>query len=116
MVTIAEEWVDTMSKMRVKIEFMPLMTRGGSLREPENAEVWQNTVDVFRKVAPQAEKAGVVLGVESNLDVDSYKRFLDAVGSPAVQAFYNPGGRAGGQVRRLQAIPDLGKDRVCAFT
>ena len=31
------------------------------------------------------------MGIESNLDGDGYKRFLDDVGSPAVKAFYNPG-------------------------
>ena len=114
-IAIAEEWVDTMSKMGVKLGFMPLMTKGGTLREPENAEVWQKTVDIFRRVAPQAEKVGVVLGVESNLDADGYKRFLDAVNSPAVQAFYNPGVGLENKFDVYKDIRDLGKDRVCAL-
>jgi L-ribulose-5-phosphate 3-epimerase len=112
---ITQEWVDTMDKMQVKLGFMPLMTKDGTLAEPEHKDVWNQTVEIYRKVAPQAEKAGVILGVESNLDADGYKRFLDAVGSPAVRAFYNPGVGLENKFDVYKDIKDLGKDRVCAL-
>ncbi|MEO6435459.1 MAG: sugar phosphate isomerase/epimerase family protein [Tepidisphaeraceae bacterium] len=111
----AHEWIDTMSKMNVKLGFMPLMSKDGTLREPEHAEVWTKSVEVFKRVAPAAEKAGVVLGVESNLDGDGYKKFLDAVGSPAVQAFYNPGVGLENKFDVYADIKALGKDRICAL-
>ncbi len=88
---ITEEWVDLMDKMKVKLGHMPIMTKDGTLREPEHADVYKRTVAILKKVAPQAEKAGVVMGIESNLDGDGYKKFLDDVGSSAVKAVYNPG-------------------------
>ncbi|HEY7089485.1 MAG TPA: TIM barrel protein, partial [Tepidisphaeraceae bacterium] len=112
---IAAEWVDMLVKMNVKLGHMPLMTKDGTLREPEHAEVWQKTVDIYKKVAPLAEKAGVILGVESNIDADGYKRFLDAVGSPNVQAFYNPGVGLENKFDVYKDIKDLGKNRVCGL-
>ena len=114
-VAITEEWVDTMVKMNVKMGYMPLMTKDGTLAEPEHADVWKRTVEIYKKVAPQAEKAGVIMGVESNLDADGYKKFLDAVGSPAVKAFYNPGVGLENKFDVYQDIRSLGKDRICAL-
>lgn len=112
---ITEEWVDILDKMKIKMGYMPLMTKDGTLAEPEHAEVWKKTVEIYKKVAPQAEKAGIVLGIESNVDADGYKRFLDAVGSPAVQAFYNPGVGLENKFDVYKDIRELGKDRVCAL-
>ncbi|WP_428940577.1 sugar phosphate isomerase/epimerase family protein [Fontivita pretiosa] len=114
-VEMAEEWVDTLVKMNVKVGMMPLMAKDGTLAEPEHAGVWKRTVEIFRKVAPQAEKAGVILGVESNLDGDGYRRFLDDVGSPNVQAYYNPGRALEFKYDAYKDIRDLGKDRICAL-
>jgi sugar phosphate isomerase/epimerase len=114
-VEIAHEWVDTIAKMNVRLGFMPLMSKDGTLAEPEHADVWRRTVEIFRKVAPQAERAGVILGVESNLDGDGYKRFLDAVGSPNVQTFYNPGRALEFKYDAYKDIGDLGKDRICGL-
>jgi sugar phosphate isomerase/epimerase len=112
---ILAEWVNTMVQMNVKVGFMPLMAPNGTLAEQEHAEVWQKTVALFKGVAPQAEKAGVILGIESNLDGDGYKRFLDAVGSPNVQAYYNPGRGLEFKYDAYKDIRDLGKDRICAL-
>jgi len=112
---IGNEWIQTMTQMNVKLGFMPLMAPDGTLGNPDHKEVWQKTVDVYKKFAPQAEKAGVILGVESNLNADGYKRFLDAVGSPAVKVFYNPGRGLENKFDAYQDIRDLGKDRICAL-
>src|SRR5581483_7496330 len=93
-VDITQEWLDLMVKMGVKFGFMPLMTKDGTMGEPEHA--------------------GVVMGIESNLNGDGYKRFLDEVGSPAVKAFYNPGVGLENKFDVYQDIRDLGKDRICA--
>ncbi|HWP40880.1 MAG TPA: sugar phosphate isomerase/epimerase family protein [Tepidisphaeraceae bacterium] len=114
-VEMAEEWVDTLVKMNVKVGMMPLMAKDGTLAEPEHAGVWKRTVEIFRKVAPQAEKAGVILGVESNLDGQGYRRFLDEVGSPNVQAYYNPGRALEFKYDAYKDIRELGKDRICAL-
>jgi sugar phosphate isomerase/epimerase len=112
---ITNEWVETMVKMNVKWGFMPLMSPNGTLREPEHADVYKKTVEIFKRIGPTAEKAGVILGVESNIDGDGYKRFLDEVGSPAVQAFYNPGRGLEFGFDAYKDIRTLGKDRICGL-
>jgi L-ribulose-5-phosphate 3-epimerase len=43
----------------------------------------------LKAVAPRAEKAGVVLGIESWLSADQHLEIIDRVGSPAVQVYYD---------------------------
>jgi L-ribulose-5-phosphate 3-epimerase len=112
---ITEEWVDTMEKMNVKLGFLPLMTKGGTMREPEHADLRRRTIKLLKGVAPRAERGGVVLGIESNLDGDGYKRFLDDIGSPAVKAFYNPGVGLENKFDVYQDLRTLGKDRIAAL-
>jgi sugar phosphate isomerase/epimerase len=45
----------------------------------------------LKEIAPQAEKAGVVLGVESWLSAAEHMAILDKVGSSAVQVYYDMG-------------------------
>ena len=112
---ITHNWVDTLVQMGVKIGFMPLMTPDGTLAEPSHAGMVAETVGVFKRVAPYAEKNGVILTVESNVDADGYKKFLDAVGSPAVRVFYDPGVGLETKFDVYQDIKDLGNDRVAAL-
>jgi len=43
----------------------------------------------LKRVAPKAEKAGVVLGVESQLNAADHIRIVDSVASPAVKVYYD---------------------------
>src|SRR5262249_31400037 len=50
------------------------------------------TAEVIRrlqKVAPKAEKAGVILGFESWLSAEEHMDILQRVGSPALQVYYD---------------------------
>ncbi|HEX3359072.1 MAG TPA: TIM barrel protein [Tepidisphaeraceae bacterium] len=112
---ITHNWVDTMVQMGVKLGFMPLLTPDSTLAEPSHASLVNETVALFKRVAPYAEKNGVILSIESNVDADGYKKFLDAVGSPAVQVFYDPGVGLENKFDVYKDIKDLGNDRVCAL-
>ncbi|MCD6339718.1 MAG: sugar phosphate isomerase/epimerase [Verrucomicrobia bacterium] len=47
------------------------------------------TVRRLRQVAPSAEKAGVVFGIESWLSAEEHVELIDRVGSPAVKVYYD---------------------------
>lgn len=47
------------------------------------------TVRRLKEVAPKAEKAGVILGIESWLSAEDHIRIIDRVGSRAVQVYYD---------------------------
>ena len=47
------------------------------------------TVWRLKEVAPKAEKAGVILGIESWLSAEDSVRIIERVGSPAVKVYYD---------------------------
>ncbi len=91
---------------------MPLMTKDGTMKEPEHADVRKRTVALFKKIAPAAEKAGLTLAIESNLDADGYLQFLDEIASPAVKVFYNPGVALENKYDPYADIRRLGKNKI----
>ena len=46
-------------------------------------------VQRLKRAAPKAEKAGVILGIESWLSAEEHMAIIDRVGSPAVQVYYD---------------------------
>lgn len=49
------------------------------------------TVAVLKEIAPRAEKAGVILGIENYLSAEENMDILQRVGSKAVQVYYDVG-------------------------
>lgn len=111
----AEAWVaesiDVMVQLGVRAILLPFFVRG----EIKGDDALQaNVIRKLKRVAPKAERAGVVLGLETALDAASHRRILDAVGSPAVKVYYDVSNmlRRGYDIYR--EIPQLG-DRICRF-
>jgi sugar phosphate isomerase/epimerase len=110
----AEQWVSdciaVMQEMGQKIALIPFFGAGDILNDPQAQRA---VVRRLKKAAPIAEKAGVILGLETWLDADQHLRILDAVGSPAVQVYYDVANmqRRGYDIYR--EIRQLGRDRIC---
>jgi sugar phosphate isomerase/epimerase len=68
----------------------------------------------FKEIAPQAEKAGVVLGIESWLSAEEHMAIVDKVGSSAVQVYYDMGNSHKMGYDIYQEIRFLGK-HICEF-
>jgi len=109
----AELWVteviDVMVSLGVRVVLLPFFARG----EIKGDDALQAAViEKLKKVAPKAEKAGVVLGLETSLNAEEHMRILDAVGSPAVKVYYDVSNmlRRGNDIYR--EIPQLGS-RIC---
>lgn len=47
------------------------------------------TIRRLKEVAPKAEEAGVILGIESWLSAEDNMRIIDRVGTPAVKVYYD---------------------------
>ena len=84
----ADEWFDTMRAMGVKVGFLPFGVKGNVRDDPA---VRSKFVEVLKRVAPKAGATGMVIGIETNLDADGHKRFLDEIGSSSVKVYYNLG-------------------------
>jgi sugar phosphate isomerase/epimerase len=68
----------------------------------------------FKEIAPQAEKAGVVLGIESWLSAEEHMAILEKVGSSAVQVYYDMGNSHKMGYDIYKEIRSLGK-HICEF-
>ena len=76
------------------------------------------TREVIRRLkiaAPVAEKAGVILGIESWLSAEEHVEILDAVGSPNVQVYYDVANSHKMGYDIYEEIRWLGKARICEF-
>lgn len=86
----AERWVaeciEVMAKMGQKVVLLAFFGNGDIKGKPE---LQKAVAQRLRKVAPAAEKAGVILGIESWLSADEHLRILDEAGSPNVQVWYD---------------------------
>jgi L-ribulose-5-phosphate 3-epimerase len=80
----------------------------------ENPEDMRRVTEVLKELAPRAEKAGVVLGIESYLCAEDHLKIIDAVGSKSVQVYYdvfNSGVTAGYDA--IKELRLLGRERIC---
>ncbi len=85
----------------------------GELRE-ENKEDMRRVTEVLKELAPRAEKAGVVLGIESYLRAEAVLGILEQVKSRFVQVYYDFYNL--GVTRKCDVVKEvrlLGRDRIC---
>ena len=75
-----------MKSMGVKVAFLPLGVRGDLVKHPELRPA---IVERLKAVAPIAEEAGVVIGVETALDAAGDVKLLEDIGSPAIRIYFN---------------------------
>lgn len=110
----AEQWVldsiGVLQRMRQRVALLAFFNKGDLVGDEAGV------VEVIRrlkKLAPRAEAAGVVYGIESWLKAPGLERILDAVNSPAVKVYYDVGNmqKAGEDVGA--AIRRLGRERIC---
>ena len=71
--------------------------------------------DVLREIAPEAEKAGVILGLEDTISAEDNVRIMERAKSPAVLTYYDVGNSTQGGFDVVKEIRWLGKDRICQF-
>ncbi len=67
----------------------------------------------LKAIAPKAEKAGVILGLETWLDMDEHLYILDRVGSPNIQVYYDLGNSNHKGYDIYKEIRALGRERIC---
>lgn len=72
------------------------------------------TVAVLKEVAPRAEKAGVILGIENYLSTEDNLDIIQRVGSPAVKIYYDVGNSTDKGYDIYQEIRAM-KGQVCEF-
>jgi sugar phosphate isomerase/epimerase len=71
--------------------------------------------DTLREIAPEAAKAGVVLGLEDTLSAEDNVRIMDRAKSKSVSVYYDVGNSTQAGFDVVKEIRWLGKDRICQF-
>jgi sugar phosphate isomerase/epimerase len=112
---LAPKWVlDSIrltKALNAQVLLLPFFGRWALRSEPEMSDVG----DVLRDLAPEAEKAGVILGLEDTISAEDNVRIMECSRSANVLVYYDVGNstRAGFDV--VKEIRWLGKDRICQF-
>jgi sugar phosphate isomerase/epimerase len=107
---MVEDCLDTMQAMNVKVAFLPLGVESDLSKHPELRPA---VVERLKALAPKAENAGIVIGLETALDAAGDVKLLDDVGSPAIRICFNFANalQAGRDLHK--ELRTLGKERIC---
>ena len=112
----AERWVRecvaVMPKMKQKILLLAFFGKGDIKGKPE---LTKEVIRRLKKVAPEAEKAGVTLGLETWLSAEEHMHIIDSVGSPAVQVYYDTANSNKMGYDIYKEIRQLGRENICQF-
>jgi L-ribulose-5-phosphate 3-epimerase len=69
--------------------------------------------DALREVAPQAEKAKIILGLEDTISAKDNVRIMERTKSPAVLTYYDVGNSTIHGFNIVEEIRWLGRQRIC---
>jgi sugar phosphate isomerase/epimerase len=95
--------------MGVKVILLPFFGKGALETQAEKDHVG----DALREVAPAAEKAGIILGLEDTISARDNVAIMERTKSPAVLTYYDVGNSTKGGFDVVEEIRWLGADRIC---
>jgi len=93
----------------VKVILLPFFGKG-ALETPAEMD---HVGDALREIAPAAQKAGVILGLEDTISARDNVRIIERTKSPAVLTYYDVGNSTKGGFNVVEEIRWLGADRIC---
>lgn len=107
---MVSDCITTMQAMGVRTAFLPLGVRSDLIKYPQLRAA---VVERLKAIAPEAEKAGVLIGIETALDAKEEVRLLDEIGSPAIRSYFNFANALQAKRDLYDELRTLGKDRIC---
>jgi len=105
-----QDCFDTMKALNVKVAFLPLGTQGDLRKNPELRPA---IVERLKVVGKMAQKAGVVMGIETALDATGEVALLDEIGSKHIQIYFNFSNPLKDGRDLNQELRILGRKRIC---
>lgn len=98
-------------KLNAQVILLPFFGKGALTTREEMDYVG----DALREIAPEAEKAGVKLGLEDTISAEDNVRIMERSKSPAVLTYYDVGNSTEAGFDVVKEIGWLGKERICQF-
>ncbi len=112
----ARQWVETSVEVAPKLgQKVVMLAFFGDGDIKDKPDLQKEVIRRLKTVAPKAEKAGVILGIESWMNADDHLRIIDAVGSPAVKVYYDVANMTHQGYDILKEIRQLGRDQICGM-
>jgi sugar phosphate isomerase/epimerase len=107
---MVQDCFDTMKALNVKVAFLPLGTQGDLRKNPELRPA---IVERLKVVGKMAQKAGVVVGIETALDATGEVALLQEIGSKHIQIYFNFSNPLKEGRDLNQELRILGRKRIC---
>ena len=112
---LGQKWVaDSIpitKKLNARVILLPFFGKGALTTRQEMDYVG----DALKEVGPEAEKAGVILGLEDTISAEDNVRIMERSQSKAVLTYYDVGNSTNGGFDVVKEIRWLGKSRICQF-
>jgi sugar phosphate isomerase/epimerase len=110
---LAQKWIadgiPITKALRARVMLLPSFGKGALQTQAEK----DYAGDVLREAAPQAEKAGVLLGLENTISAEDNVRIMDRARSKAVLVYYDVGNSTNNGFDVVKEIRWLGAKRIC---
>lgn len=104
--------IDVAKALGVKSILLAFFDKGDLRNDPAGQKV---VIERLRRVAPKAEKAGVVLGIESWLSAKDHMSIIKEVGSKNIKVYYDVCNSNDMGYNIYEEIRWLGKENICEF-
>ncbi|MDQ2774294.1 MAG: sugar phosphate isomerase/epimerase [Acidobacteriota bacterium] len=112
---LASKWVLDSIRLTKELKTQVLLLPFFGPRAIENQSDMDNVGDALRDLAPEAEKAGVILGLEDTISAEDNVRIMDRSRAKNVLVYYDVGNSTEAGFDPVKEIRWLGKDRICQF-
>jgi L-ribulose-5-phosphate 3-epimerase len=111
----APKWVSDSIRLtralHTKVLLLPFFGRWALKTQAE----MDYTADALKELAPEAEKADVILGLEDTISAEDNVRIMERAGSKNVLVYYDVGNSSEAGFDVVKEIRWLGKNRICQF-
>lgn len=104
--------IKTMQQMHIKTAFLPLGVQCDLVKNPE---VRDSVVARLKRIGAMAEKAGVIIGIETALDATGEVQLLKDINSPAIKIYFNFANPLSAGRDLYEEMEILGKENICQF-
>jgi len=112
---LGQKWVadgiPITKKLKARVMLLPFFGKGAL----QTAEEMDYVAGALKDLAREAEKAGIILGLENTISAENNVRIMDKVASKALLVYYDVGNSTNGGFDVVKEIQWLGAKRICQF-
>ena len=110
---LAVRWVQDSIRLTKALKTRVLLLPFFGKWAMKTKEEMDYAADALRDLGPEAEKAGVILGLEDTISAEDNVRIMERSRSKAVLVYYDVGNSTNNGFDVVKEIRWLGKDRIC---